>query len=171
MSKTMVLTLIGAAVAAGLTLAARAGQEHGQEMHMQHEASGSASPDTRAAVHFPETMRLRTLANMRDHLLALSEIQAALAGEEFDKAAEIAEQRLGMTSLKLHGAHEVAGYMPEGMQAIGTRMHEAASRFAITASDAAVSGDINPALAALSRVTESCVACHSRYRLQRNAGD
>jgi cytochrome c556 len=49
---------------------------------------------------------------------------------------------------------------------MGTAMHRAASRFAVAASDAAVSGDVKPALAALSRVTQSCVACHSSFRLQ-----
>jgi cytochrome c556 len=71
-----------------------------------------------------------------------------------------------MTSLKLHGAHEVAGFMPEGMQAIGTEMHHAASRFAVVAKDAAVTGDVKPVLTQLGHVTRQCVACHSSYRLQ-----
>ncbi|MFO7653173.1 MAG: hypothetical protein R6X25_05050 [Candidatus Krumholzibacteriia bacterium] len=55
-------------------------------------------------VELPDQLRLHMLANMRDHLLALQQIQAALASEEFDQAAQIAEQRLGMTSLERHGA-------------------------------------------------------------------
>jgi len=108
----------------------------------------------------------RTLANMRDHLLSLQEIQAALADGRSDQAGEIAEQRLGMTSLKLHGAHEVAQSMPKAMRDMGTEMHRAASRFAVVANDAAVSGDVKPALAALSKVTQSCVARHASFRLQ-----
>jgi hypothetical protein len=57
---------------------------------------------------------------MRDHLLALQEIQRALAEGAHDRAAELAERRLGMTSLAAHGAHDVAKFMPEGMRAAGS---------------------------------------------------
>jgi cytochrome c556 len=110
-------------------------------------------------------MRLHTIASMRDHLQALQEIDVALAKSEFDAAARIAEQRLGMSSLELHGAAHIAPFMPQGMQDIGTRMHRAASRFAVEAQNAGVSGDVRPALAALGAVMQQCVACHAAYRL------
>ena len=103
---------------------------------------------------------------MRDHLTALHEIQAALATGEFDRAAQIAEQRLGMTSLKLHGAHELAPSMPPAMQAIGTEMHKAASRFALEAANGSATGNLKEALGSLSNVTAQCVACHASYRLK-----
>jgi hypothetical protein len=103
---------------------------------------------------------------MRDHLLALQEIQEALAAKQEDKAARVAEERLGMTSLQLHGAHEVAKYMPQGMQDIGSEMHRSASRFAIEAQNAGVTGDLRPALAALSKVMGQCVGCHAGYRFK-----
>jgi hypothetical protein len=167
MRNKVLLILAAMSAAVAVTLTAHAEQEHHHDQHMHnagHEAAAVA--DTRTLVQYPETLRLHTLANMRDHLLSLQEIQAALAGGLFDKAGELAEQRLGMTSLKLHGAHEVAQYMPRAMQDMGTEMHRAASRFAVIAGDAAVSGDVKPALAALSRVTQSCVACHASFRLQ-----
>jgi hypothetical protein len=111
-------------------------------------------------------MRIHMLANMRDHLLALQEIQEALAGQQYDKAADTAEQRLGMSSLELHGAHEVAGFMPGAMQAIGAGMHQAASRLAIAARDAAATGEMRPVLEAMAKVTAQCVACHAGYRVQ-----
>jgi hypothetical protein len=132
----------------------------------QHGGAGTPPPDARQAVPFPADMRARTLANMRDHLLALQQIQATLAAGNFDKASEIAEQRLGMTSLKLHGASDIAPFMPQAMQDIGTEMHRAASRLAIEATNAGVSGDVRGALAALSKVTAQCVACHTAYRVQ-----
>lgn len=146
--------------------AVQAAQEHNHVGHWQHEQhhTDAADDDTRTLVRLPPGMRIHTLANMRDHLLALGEIQAALAQGEFDKAGEIAEQRLGMSSLKVHGAHEVGRFMPESMQDLGTAMHHTASRFAVIANDSAVSGDVKPALAALSRVTRSCVACHRAFR-------
>jgi len=129
-------------------------------------ASHTAVEDTRTVVRFPDSLRVHTLANMRDHLLALAEIQDQLARSGFDKAADIAEQRLGLSSLGLHGAHDVAPFMPADMQAAGTAMHRSASRFAIVAKDASVTGDLKPALASLAALSQTCVACHAGYRLQ-----
>ncbi|HSM27949.1 MAG TPA: hypothetical protein VK855_07595 [Thioalkalivibrio sp.] len=122
--------------------------------------------DTRTLVELPDELRAHMLKNMRDHLLALQKIQEALAGDEFEEAAQIAEQRLGMTSLERHGAHAVGPFMPEAMRTTGTAMHRAASRFAVTASDASATGDVRPALADLARVTAQCVACHEGFRVQ-----
>jgi hypothetical protein len=125
-----------------------------------------ATPDARVAVELPPPMRAHMLANMRDHLAALHEIQAALARDEPGRAAGIAEQRIGMSSLESHGAGHMAPYMPKPMQDIGTAMHRAASRFAHVAEEAAVRRDLRPALQALSKVTQQCVACHAGYRLK-----
>jgi hypothetical protein len=125
-----------------------------------------AMSDTRQLVKFPEPLRIHTLSNMRDHLLTLGEIQTALAEGAFDKASDLAEQRLGLSSLDLHGAHDVAPYMPQGMQDAGTAMHRSASRFAILAKNASASGDLRPALSALGQLNQTCVACHAAYRLQ-----
>ena len=136
------------------------------QIHQHHMAAPVAgSADARQLVTFPEPMRLHTITSMRDHLLALQEIDVALSQNAFDKAASIAEQRLGMSSLELHGAAHIAPFMPQGMQDIGTQMHRAASRFALEAQTASVSNDVRPALAALGTVMQQCVACHAAYRL------
>lgn len=156
------LLAISALAAAAVTALA---QSHDQQA-MEHSHGAAPAGDARAIVHFPAEMRLHTLANMRDHLLALQEIQLALAREEFDRAGEIAEARLGMSSLTLHGAHDASRYMPAGMQAIGTQMHRTASRLAVAAKDAGATGDVKPVLAAMARVSEQCVACHAAFRVQ-----
>ena len=71
-----------------------------------------------------------------------------------------------MSSLEMHGAAEVAQYMPKGMQEAGTAMHRSASQFATVAKDASVTGDVKSALASLARLSQTCVACHAAYRLQ-----
>lgn len=71
-----------------------------------------------------------------------------------------------MTSLRLHGAHEVAKFMPQGMQDAGTAMHRAASRFALEAQNAGVTGELKPVLGALGEVMSACVGCHAGYKLQ-----
>ena len=124
-------------------------------------STDAAEKDLRQKVKLPPQMRTHMLANMRDHLQALSEIQAALAAKQIDRAADIAETRIGMTSLTSHGATHMAQYMPKGMQDIGTEMHHAASRFARTAQE----GDGQKALENLAQVTQQCVACHAGYRV------
>jgi hypothetical protein len=135
--------------------------------HMAASAQRQPGPkDARQLVKYPESLRIHTLANMRDHLSTMGQIQEALASGFFEKASDLAEQRLGMSSLELHGAHEVAKYMPKGMQDAGTAMHRTASRFAIVAKDAAVTSDLKPVLASLAKINQSCVVCHAAYRLQ-----
>lgn len=135
------------------------------QTHQHAAPAGPHSGDSRQLVNFPEPMRLHTIASMRDHLLALQQINEALSKNEFDKASSIAETRLGMSSLESHGAAHIAPFMPKGMQEIGTGMHKAASRFAVEAQNASVGNDVRPALAALGGVMQQCVACHSAYRL------
>lgn len=153
----MALALVGAAAYA---LVARA------QTHEQNPvAPTAAQSDGRQLVKFPEPMRVHTVANMRDHLLVLQEIDLALSKSDFDQASRVAEQRLGMSSLGLHGAAHMAPYMPQGMQDIGTAMHRAASRFAVEAQNASVGNDVRPPLGALSTVMQQCIACHAAYRL------
>ena len=125
----------------------------------------AAVGDSRQQVEIPEQMREHMLSNMRNHLLALEAITRKLANEQYDEAAEVAENRLGMSSMESHGASHIAQYMPEGMRASGTAMHHAASRFSIAAQNAAVDGGLNTAFAALSEVMAQCVACHTAYRV------
>jgi hypothetical protein len=154
-----------AAISAALILAG--GLVLAQQMdHRAHTRPSAAPADTRELVTFPPELVEHTLANMRDHLLALQEISAALSRGENEKAAKIAEARLGMSSLPLHGAHEVSKFMPKGMQDAGSFMHRSASRFAIEAQNAAVTGDLKPALGALGDVMQGCVGCHAGYRLK-----
>ncbi|HUP08097.1 MAG TPA: hypothetical protein VMU47_13140 [Caldimonas sp.] len=123
-----------------------------------------AAGDTRQLVTMPPPMVQHMLGNMRDHLVALTEIQQSLGKGDFQRAAEIAEGRIGMSSLESHGASHMAPFMPKPMQDIGTQMHRAASRFALAAQDASADGNALRAIGALSEVTRQCVACHSAYR-------
>ena len=121
--------------------------------------------DGRVIVKLPDMMREHMLSNMRDHLLALEEITRYLASQNYDEAAEVAENRLGMSSMELHGASHLGQFMPKEMGAIGTNMHRAASRFALAAKDAEIDGGLNKAFSALSEVMQQCVACHAGYKV------
>jgi len=123
-------------------------------------ASVMAQEDNRQLVKLPDMMRDHQLANMRDHLKTLNEILLNMGNGELDKASEIAEARLGMSSLALHGASHMAQFIPKEMGVLGTNMHKAASRFALKAQE----GDALAAYKSLQAVTAACVACHDAYR-------
>ena len=162
--------LLALALSAGINGPAVAADMSGHDQHHAqmagHAQQTVAAEDSRLLVKYPQPLRIQMLANMRDHLSTMGAIQEALARGSFDQASDLAERRLGMSSLEMHGAHEVALYMPRGMQDAGTAMHRAASRFAITAKDASATGDLRAALASLATLNQTCVACHAAYRIQ-----
>jgi hypothetical protein len=132
-------------------------------------ASAGRAEDSRSLVRLPEPMQEHLLANMRDHLTTVNDILGSLAEGKFDAAAKLAEQRLGMSSLGLHGASHMAPYMPKPMQDIGTNMHRAASRFAIVAQNASVTPSfeaMRDVFRSLHEVTATCVGCHAGYRIR-----
>ena len=141
--------------------------------HSQHMAAPSsmsqASDDPRQLVPLPATMQPHMLASMRDHLATLNTVIGDIAETKFDAASRLLEQRLGMSSLPLHHAAEMAPYFPQPMQDAGTNMHRAASRLAIALQNAAVAQTFDAmreADAALHEVTSACVGCHAAYRLR-----
>ena len=67
--------------------------------------TSSHAADKRQFVQLPEMMRDHMMRNMRDHLLALQTITRQLSDGEYDAAADIAEQRLGMSSIPVSYTH------------------------------------------------------------------
>jgi hypothetical protein len=131
-------------------------------------AGPALAQDGRAPVDLPAMMRDHLLANMRDHLLTLDRILADLAAERYAEAGSLAEQRLGMSSLRAHEAAHFAPYFPPAMQEAGTAMHRAASRLALVAADTDVDrsyAELVRLNAALAAVTTACTACHAQFRL------
>ncbi len=129
----------------------------------------AAAGDSRELVKFPAMMTEHMLANMRDHLRALDEIMGELSVGNADKAATIAEKRLGMSSLERHGAAHLAKFMPEGMKAAGTQLHRAASRFGIAVKNAELAPGReaqHEVYKALQNITSACIACHQGYRVR-----
>ena len=132
----------------------------------QHDPHGAMRVDERWMVEFPAMMQDHLLSNMRDHLLAIGEIQEAMGLGNYDKASQIAEERLGQSSLKTHGAYGNSKFMPRAMQELGNQMHRSASQFAIELQNASATGDVKPALLALSKTTQACVSCHAGFRIK-----
>lgn len=136
----------------------------GGQMHM----SGKTE-DARELVALPPEMRAHMLANMRDHLATLNTVFGDIGEGKFDAASRLLEERLGMSSLPLHQATEMAPYFPQPMQDAGTGMHRAASRLALALEDASVARTFDSMRhvdTALHEVTSACVACHAGYRIR-----
>ena len=125
-------------------------------------AKASSAGDQRQLVAMPDQARHFMREDMLTHLSALNEIISNLAVNNLDAAADIAETKMGESSM---GKHRASGmgpgrFMPLEMRKIGWGMHEAASEF----SRIAKKGDLNSAYSALQKVTSACVACHYSYR-------
>jgi len=122
----------------------------------------SSGGDLRQLVSMPDQAREFMRKDMLDHLSALNEIIGYLASNNLDAAADVAETRMGRSSM---GKHRGTGmgpgrFMPLEMRNLGWGMHDAASEF----SQIAKQGDLKSAYSALQKVTGSCVACHYSYR-------
>ncbi len=145
--------------------------QHMQETAAQRSPApmSEKSNDPRELVSLPGPMQEHMLASMRDHLATLNTVIGDVADNKFDVASKLLEERLGMSSLTLHHAAEMAPFFPKPMQDAGTSMHHAASRLAIALQDASVArtfDSMREVNAALHEVTSSCVACHTTYRLR-----
>jgi hypothetical protein len=143
--------------------------QHMRQMAPPAAGAAPSAGDGREFVQLPAPMQEHMLGNMRDHLVTLNEMLGRIANGNLDAAATLSEQRLGMSSLGLHGAAHMAPFMPQPMQAIGTGMHRAASRLAITLQNASVS-PTQAAMADVFRglhdVTSACTGCHASYRIR-----
>lgn len=125
-------------------------------------ATNSPDSDHRQLVSMPDEARQLMRKDMLDHLSALNEIIGLLAENNLDAAADVAETRMGKSSM---GKHRATGmgpgrFMPLEMRNIGWGMHESATGL----SQAAKEGNLKGAYSALQKVTGSCVACHYSYR-------
>ena len=120
--------------------------------------------DPRQLVAMPPLQQALLREEMLDNLGALNEIIGLVANDKLAEAADVAEKRLGHSSMGKHAARTrgmgPGRFMPEAMRNIGLSMHDAASDFARTAK----AGDRAAALAQLQQVTGACVACHAAFR-------
>ena len=136
---------------------------HSEEaINKTQDVEGSSGGDSRQLVSMPDQARELMRKDMLDHLSAFNEIIGYLAENNLDAAADVAETRMGRSSM---GKHRGTGmgpgrFMPLEMRNLGWGMHDAATEF----SKIAKQGDLKSAYSALQKVTSSCVACHYSYR-------
>lgn len=163
-----VVLLLGG-LATAVTFAEMDGSKHDASMHAKHQAmmQNKGKADTRELVRYPRPVYESTLANMREHLRGIHNVQRLVGEGKYAEAAEAAERGMGMGHN--HGAEGNGAehqFMPPGMMALGSGMHGAASDLATALRDAEVTDDLKAVFAAMGKVTANCVACHDAYRLQ-----
>ena len=144
--------------------------------------------DPRQLVEMPPEMRQMFLTNMRGHMEALDNIIAALAVEDLSKAADIAEDKMGVghgkkrqcddtninekTHEHSHSDHKekkghkgkkgFGQFMPAEMKIMGMSLHTAANEFASVSRQ----GNVGDAYKALRQISASCVACHKAFQVK-----
>jgi hypothetical protein len=132
-------------------------------------ANAGEMEDSRQLIKLPKDIEKKMLINMRDHIVALDEIIGAVVAGEYEKAEDIAESRLGWSSLVRHGDQEVADHWAVPMQKMADEMYRSASNFVIVAQNASVEEDkdsYKKVLSALHKVTSACSGCHQTFRVR-----
>ena len=155
---TRIITLVASTLLLATLQSAYSAEATGEAQ----TATNSPDSDQRQLVSMPDETSQLMRIDMLDHLSALNEIIGHLAENNLDAAADVAETRMGKSSM---GKHRATGmgpgrFMPLEMRNIGWAMHESATKFSQTAKE----GNLKGAYSALQKVTGSCVACHYSYR-------
>lgn len=124
----------------------------------------AAALDTRAPVPLTPKMAEHQKANMRDHLLAVQQIVAGLATEDWT-AIEQAASRLGSSPQSAMMCEHMGADAP-GFTERGLAFHATADGIGL----AARARDRAAALTALGHTLAACTACHDAYRQQLVSG-
>ncbi len=152
--------------------------------------------DPRNLVEMPPKMQQHFLANMRGHFVSLDAIIAALADEDFEKAADIADNQLGMhkrhqcedAGHENHKGHQqehdhksIAKELGKELDSDKSQEHKGFGKVmppemkamgmqlhhaASEFATVAKNGDTQESLKALQKVSSACVACHQAFRVR-----
>ena len=160
MKKLFFIVLAASLVTAAVLFAA--GQENLHEkMHEMMMQQGGPMPDTRTELKMPEPMKVMHKKIMREHMTTLSEITAALATNDLNKAADVAKARLGWNQTEEKRCSMIEQITGEkDFLTLGKAVHMKADEL----SEAAKAGKRDIALATLSELINNCNACHNKYR-------
>jgi hypothetical protein len=116
--------------------------------------------DTRAPVPLLPMMANHQKQNMRDHLVAVQEIVAALATDDF-VAVERAAGRIGFSDQMGQMCSHMGAGAP-GFTEQALNFHHTADRIGAAARDR----DRDRVLAALGNTLQTCTACHATWKQQ-----
>ncbi len=150
----MTTRLIVVALAAALLASTAAGEEQ------TRSPADSASFDARTPLPLTAPMAEHQKRNMREHLVAVRKIVAALAEDDL-AAAATAARSIGHSEFMAR----MCRHMGAGADGF-TEMALAFHRTADTVASAAERGDARAATRALGETLATCVTCHAAWRQQ-----
>ena len=154
-----------AMVAGGFSLlfvasCAVAESDHRHQMNME-AGSSDTTMDVRQALNLPPAAQEGLQLTMREHLETLQVIVAALAREDYEKAAAVAHEDLGFPKHHQAMQREAGAPFPPKYQELAMAHHQVAEDLA----RAIPSKDMKKILPHLDRTMKACVACHQAYKL------
>jgi hypothetical protein len=129
-------------------------------------SSASLAEDFRTLAPLPPAAEASLREEMRENLLLLSEVTNLVINGSITQAGEVAERGLGMSARGKHRSKPLDArpgpHMPKAMHDMGEMGHQTASDFARIAA----TGDREKTLKALPSLLNSCIGCHSAYRIR-----
>jgi hypothetical protein len=146
-------------ITAGLAMAE---MEHSHQMGIGKEIGPYVmATDTRQILGFSGAAQEAVNQTMREHLEALHAIVAALAREDYEKAAVIAHEGLGFPKHHQAMQREQGASFPPEYQKLAMAHHQVAEDLA----KIIPSKDIRRILPHLEGTMKACVVCHQAFRL------
>jgi len=113
--------------------------------------------DDRISLNLPAGMKQHQLANMRSHLEAVQSIVGLLAEGGYDKASDIAHNKLGLTPEMKKMCNMFAN---ADFRTMGLAFHQSADELG----NVLKKGNMKRSLNALHRTMTYCVSCHATFR-------
>lgn len=141
-------------LAAGLLILVLAGQ-----------SAMAADYPTRNPVSLPADVKAIFLAQMLGHVVSLDAIVAALGLGDYQAAAAVAGEDLGVSRFQEAGGE----HLPEDFRAISARFRQAARDFAAEAAAMPAepaAPELQSLIGALGEITAECRACHDAFRIE-----
>lgn len=152
--------LIPTLVVFGGVVAVAAQMEHQHQMSTEPDRSVPARVQQQA-LGLPSAVQEGLKLTMREHLEALQAIMAALAQEDYEKAAAVAHEDLGFPKHHQAMQREAGATFPPKYHELAMAHHQEAEDLA----KALPSKDLKTILPKLERTIGACVSCHRAYKL------
>ncbi len=134
--------------------------KHSQGKAMSAEAIVVPSSEKRISLGLDQTVLEAHQTVMRDHFKAVHEIVAALAEEDFERAQNLTETRLGFAKHREAMRQQKPENFPPAYHDLAMAHHQGAEELA----KVMPSNDLKQILPHLERTLNACVQCHEKFK-------
>jgi len=139
----------------------RAQTDH-HDTHKVEPGMSKTSSTKRMALNLPPAAQEGLRLTMREHLEAIDAILAALAGEDFPRAATLAIEELGFPKHHVAMQREEGATFPAAYHELAMAHHKAAEGLGAVIP----TKDLKQILPHLEQTIHACVKCHQVFRLK-----